>query len=214
MPIEKIDIYDESMKHVGVSTRGEALDKGYWQKSIHVWILTEIEGESSIIFQLRSPNKKVFPDKLDISAAGHLIAGEKPEEGIREIKEELGLDIQYNDLVKMGIRTEVVKIGDKIVREFCDTYMLPLQADFSDFKLGVEEVSALVAVTVKDGLDLFSGNVNSINGKGIRIDSKGVTHSIKQIVTVDNVIPRLDRFYFKVFLMAELYLKGQRFLAI
>ncbi|WP_233522994.1 NUDIX domain-containing protein [Peribacillus saganii] len=54
-------------------------------------------------FQLRSEEKKDFPSLFDISAAGHILANETVEDGIREVKEELGIDISMNDLEYVGV---------------------------------------------------------------------------------------------------------------
>ncbi|CAM5275178.1 NUDIX hydrolase OS=Lysinibacillus sphaericus OX=1421 GN=LS41612_02185 PE=4 SV=1 [Lysinibacillus sphaericus] len=45
-----------------------------------------------IYFQIRSGQKKDYPGLLDITAAGHLLAVETVEAGIREVKEELGVN--------------------------------------------------------------------------------------------------------------------------
>lgn len=214
MATEKIDIYDESMSQIGVSTRSDALDNGYWQRSIHAWVLVDKTSDPKIVFQLRSPTKKVYPNKLDISAAGHLQAGESQQDGIREIEEELGICVQFNELIPMGTRTEVAKIGDKIVREFCDTYLLPLDYGIESFKPGEDEVSSVVVVPINDGLQLFSGRIERINVKGLSISSSGELVELERTITVADVIPRLDRFYYKVFLMAKLYCEGETCLAI
>jgi len=50
--------------------------------------------------QLRAKNKKLFPNKWDVSVGGHISAGEEPlTTAVRETKEELGLEISREDLV-------------------------------------------------------------------------------------------------------------------
>lgn len=47
----------------------------------------------------RSPHKKIAPGGYDHSAAGHILSGESYDQAcIREAKEELGIDIDENDL--------------------------------------------------------------------------------------------------------------------
>jgi len=51
------------------------------------------------LFQLRSMDKETFPNKLDVSAAGHISSGEKIIiAALRELEEELGLRLEESRL--------------------------------------------------------------------------------------------------------------------
>jgi isopentenyldiphosphate isomerase len=51
------------------------------------------------LFQLRSMDKETFPNKLDVSAAGHISSGEKIiAAALRELEEELGLQLEESRL--------------------------------------------------------------------------------------------------------------------
>ncbi|RFU66644.1 NUDIX hydrolase [Peribacillus glennii] len=91
MGTEIPDIYDSEMNHRDVCERGEVHQKGYWHKSFHCWFYQIENGAVFLLFQKRDWRKYIFPGLLDITAAGHLEAGERPEQGIREIHEEVGL---------------------------------------------------------------------------------------------------------------------------
>ena len=94
MADEIIDIYDCNMNHLGTAPRSQAHKEGLWHKAFHCWIVKRAsDGNHRVLLQLRSKNKDSHPSLLDISAAGHLQAGETPKDGIREIEEELGLSL-------------------------------------------------------------------------------------------------------------------------
>jgi isopentenyldiphosphate isomerase len=53
-----------------------------------------------VYLQKRSPHKSLYPGRWDISATGHVRAGESREEaGLRELEEELGIRAEKLDLV-------------------------------------------------------------------------------------------------------------------
>ena len=55
--------------------------------------------KKELLLQKRSATKKSHPNCWDISGAGHIRAGESVIEGaIRELKEELGIEANENDL--------------------------------------------------------------------------------------------------------------------
>ncbi|WP_257213775.1 NUDIX hydrolase [Bacillus pumilus] len=87
------------------------------------WLLKKEYNTVYLYFQLRSPAKKDFPSLLDITAAGHLLADEQPSDGIREVEEELGLSIPFEDLTFAGVMQDEIHIPSFIDREFCHVYL-------------------------------------------------------------------------------------------
>jgi len=214
MSEEIVDIFDENYRHLGTATKTEARKNGNWVQSIHVWIVNPNEN-GYVLFQKRGQHKKIFPNALDISAAGHYRAGEKIEDGVREISEELGLFVNFNELVPLGIKLDVGIAGTNIVREFCHTFLLKSELEPKDYEFVDGEVEGLVKISIADGLDLFSGKVNEVIAHGIEWlpESKEYV-SISLPVNKDLFIPRIDSYYYKVFIMAKLFLRGETCLAI
>ena len=65
----------------------------------HVWIWRKKGTDAEILLQRRSQLKSTWAGYLDISAAGHIDAGESPvTSAIREAKEEIDIDIQGEKL--------------------------------------------------------------------------------------------------------------------
>lgn len=104
---ELIDILTSEGAPTGkTALKSEAHKNGWFHATVHVWIYTH---EEKILLQKRAMTKKVFPGLWDISVAGHIGAGESILGGaIREVKEELGIEILEKYLTKIGIRIHQV----------------------------------------------------------------------------------------------------------
>ena len=73
-----------------VATREECHEKGLWHRAVYGFIFNK---KGDVLLQKRSANKKLWPNLWDITAGGHVLAGEFGETAlIREIKEELGIE--------------------------------------------------------------------------------------------------------------------------
>ena len=97
MSKEYFDILDDMGNKTGkTKSRSEVHRDGDWHKAVHIWILND-EGE--VLLQRRCATKDSNPNMLDISCAGHLSAGDDSLNGaIRELKEELNLDVNPEEL--------------------------------------------------------------------------------------------------------------------
>lgn len=211
---EILDIYDANMQPIGTAEREVVHSEGLWHRTFHCWIVARRHGDSFVLLQLRSPTKKMYPDMLDITAAGHIEAGESSADGIRELNEELGLDTDFKDLVFLGVKHDVADVGTQTKnREFSDVYLLRDDRPLEEYVLQEDEVSGLAEVVISDGLALFSGEVDEIRAKATRI-SNAETVSFERTIRRDDLIPRVDSYYYKVFIMAERMLDGNPYLAI
>lgn len=93
---EFFDIYDKEGNPTNeIISREEVHQKGLWHRSVHVWIISE----KKVLLQKRSLTKESYPGFWDVSAAGHISAGDDPvSTAVREVREELGLSVQKSDL--------------------------------------------------------------------------------------------------------------------
>ena len=85
---EQVDIFDGNHVAKGSMERVAAHMAAEWHQTFHCWIVAR-RNEDWLLLQLRSPTKRNYPDRLDITAAGHLESGEQPYDGGRELEEEL-----------------------------------------------------------------------------------------------------------------------------
>ena len=86
------------------STKEQVFSKGLLHGASHVWIWHRINDVYEVLLQKRAVNKRTWPNRYDISAAGHIDLGETPiAAALRETKEEIGLVINETDLKHIGI---------------------------------------------------------------------------------------------------------------
>jgi isopentenyldiphosphate isomerase len=99
MDDELLDVFDERGEHRGVKRRGDVHRDGDWHLAFHLWVVAP----GGVLLQRRAADKASWPGYLDASAAGHLLAGERIGDGLREAEEELGAVYAFDDLVALGV---------------------------------------------------------------------------------------------------------------
>ena len=140
---ERIDILTSTGEFTGnTCLKSEAHQQGLYHQTIHIWFYTE---GKKIVLQKRAAVKKVFPNHWDVSVAGHIGAGEKvTTAAIRETKEEIGIDITAEDLIKIGYRKDEITHPNGILdNEFKHIYLCKLKKDLTELTIQVGEVDAV-----------------------------------------------------------------------
>ncbi len=126
--METFDILDCRGGKTGeIIERDEAHRTGAWHGAFHCLIISERGGQGYALFQKRSLTKKIAPGMFDVSVGGHYAAGEDAKvAGPREIREELGLDVRFDELIPVGRRVFVYCFTPGIKEyEFQDIFLLP-----------------------------------------------------------------------------------------
>lgn len=147
MQDEYFDILDENGHKTGkIKSRISVHKDGDWHRAEHIWI---INNNNEILLQRRCPTKDSDPNMLDISCAGHLTAGDEPLVGaIRELKEELNLDVNPSDLEYITTLKRSPKHNDGFVdNEFDDLYLLRINKKIEDLEYQKEEISEIFFVS-------------------------------------------------------------------
>lgn len=152
-----IDVLDENGNPTGESkTKAEIHEHGLWHNSSHIWIYNS-NGE--IMLQLRAKDKYSYPGLWDISAAGHTDSGETPiESAVREMKEEIGLDVTPEQLEFGGKRkfSQPIENTDWYENEFGYIYFYKYDGRVNDLSMPDGEVEKLEFISI----DRFGSEVN------------------------------------------------------
>lgn len=135
--MEYIDIVDENNQNTGViKEKEQAHEEGDFHRTAHVWI---INNKDELLLQKRSATKKSHPNCWDISAAGHIKAGEDVLTGaIREMKEELDLLVDKEELQYIAT-VKSIKNGKN--KEFQYVYLVRCNKDIQEYHFEDGEVS-------------------------------------------------------------------------
>lgn len=199
MADELIDIYDENMNHLGTAPRSQAHREGLWHKAFHCWIVKQAsDGHHRVLLQLRSRNKDTHPSLLDISAAGHVRAGEEPKDGIKNIESELGLKVDFDKLTKLFTINHVYERNGYINHEFNPTYLLESEKNLSELNMNPMEVDGVLEATVDDLKNLFNHKVASIYVSGLLLGENGHYVPHTGSVSISDFVPHEDAYYVKV----------------
>lgn len=147
MPEEYIDILTKDQKFTGkYCTKDEIHKKGHYHNTAHIWLYTK---NGTILLAQRSAKKTIYPLLWDVSVAGHVDSKETVEQAaIREISEEIGLQLSETDLTKIGVFECFQSYSNGIIdNEFHHTYIAELKVDINDLTKNDDEVEALKLVT-------------------------------------------------------------------
>ncbi len=147
---EWVDILDEDGNATGKSClKSEAHAKGWFHPCVHIWFYTP-NGE--VLVQQRGAMKNTYPLLWDVSVAGHMAAGETAEDAaMREVAEEIGLQIQAADLMKVGVyKSYNVHSKTLTDAEFLNTYIHPLSVSVDALVPQESEVAALKLISMED----------------------------------------------------------------
>ena len=161
---EKFDVLNELGEFTGeIATRQECHKRGLWHRAVYAFI---IDDKGNILLQKRSGNKKLWPNMWDVTVGGHVDAGEFGRQAlIREVKEELGIIINDNDIKYLVSSTSINEQGDLINKHYIECYLITKNIDISDVKIQKEEVSEVRYFSKGELLKRISNNYEDLTEK-------------------------------------------------
>jgi len=161
---EKFDVLNEQGEFTGkTATREECHKKGLWHRAVYAFV---IDDNKNILLQKRSANKKLWPNLWDVTVGGHVDSGELGRQAlIREAKEELGIDINDNDIKYLVGSTSINEQGDIINKHFNECYIITKSINISDIKIQEEEVSEVKYFSKDEVLERISNNYEGLTVK-------------------------------------------------
>ncbi|UOQ44442.1 NUDIX domain-containing protein [Halobacillus salinarum] len=180
---EMLTIFDELLKPIGEKERSLVHRDGDWHETFQCWFYEVTKERTELYFQKRASDKKEFPDLFDITAAGHIEAGEKlMEAGLREIKEEIGVKLKPEDLEYTGCYKESLRTRYSFDREICQVHIHRFN-DAAPFLIG-QEVTDIVKVHLDEFLSLLCKKNSTMKAASV-LSGKETSLSVSDLVPHD-----------------------------
>ena len=194
MENELLKVFDQQGKCIGTATRSEVHKAGHWHETFHCWFTERIDNEDFLFFQVRSSAKKDYPNLLDITAAGHILADESPVDGLRELKEELGIDLALEEMHSLGMIKDSLNSPGFIDNELCHVFLYEKPVPFDDYWLQSEEVSGIMMASLTEFENLWFGKKKKIQVEGFLANVKNEKKSYCMHVSKNDFVPHEDAY--------------------
>lgn len=137
--MELVDKFDKRRAPLNKVTERFEVIEGEYRQSMHLWIMND-KGE--FLIQKRSDNKKTNPGLWSITGGGVEAGEHSYETVIREAKEELGVNINPDEVNFM--------LSIKRKHAFADVYLVMQNINIDDVVMQEEEVSDVKWATVDE----------------------------------------------------------------
>lgn len=205
--MEQVDILlPPTFEKSGVIKSGtDAITNGDWIGTFNLWII-QTDPVPAIVYQQRSSQSTWAPNKLDVTAGGHYQAGETIFDGLREVKEELGRMYTKDQLTYLGRKLHVSPDVLNLIRHnVVDIFFATDNSVLDAYELEKEEVFALVTCPIDRLIQLHT--------YGTEFSAHGITNVGQEMeitVASDSFPYNWDNYHFKIALLADRYLKGEK----
>ncbi len=216
---ELLDVCDACGRPLGYDKPRSLVHRdGDWHRTFHCWIIyRDAAGQETILFQKRGSSVELWPDRFDITAAGHYRAGETLSSGgVREIEEELGLTVAAEQLIPAGIHLNVDEfVPGRKNREFHEVYFFVHRQELSAYRPDPQEVAGLVPLSCLDVLRLFAGDAQTVSASGLFFCQQHAAAEWRKediAVSVADFVPSQDQYIQRVALCAQRILRGERYI--
>lgn len=204
---ELLDYCDADGAWLGVAPRREVHARGLWHRTLHLWLATPEEG-GSLLYQLRSAGTANWPGLLDVSVAGHLLAGETYREAMRESREEIGIAVPFDATIPLGERREQHPDSEGgWNREFQGIHIARLDPAWGNFEATDHEAAGLFWIGFEAGMRLHRGDVATIACDALIIED-GRARAVRREVALSDFVPRGD-YYVRIHQIAARMIQGE-----
>jgi hypothetical protein len=208
--MEMVDILEPpTFKKSGlIKTLVQAWEDEDWIGTFNLWIVQNLP-VPAVVYQQRSPKSSWAPLKLDVTAGGHYEVGEEMYDGLREVREELGKSYKKEELKYLGKKLNVSPDTEGRMRQnVVDVFMILDNSPVGNYKLQESEVYAVCACPIVELIKThtevgYTFKVPGLTSLGEHID-----------ITVgkDSFPYNWDNYHFKITLLADRFVKGEKYL--
>ncbi len=155
--MELVDVVDNNGNPTGVVLdKKEARERNLIYKVIVVFVIND---SKQVLFQKRSANLRYMPNRWAL-CAGHVKASEGLEDAaIREVKEEMGLDVSKEEIHSFGEVEDNIGENDSHLTYF---FYIKTNKKENEFILQPEEVSEVKWFDIDEMIDMIKNKDDRI----------------------------------------------------
>ena len=189
-PTELLEVVDVAGRPTGVAKTRSAIHlDGDWHRAFHCWILRR--GGQEVVLQRRALIKDTFPGCWDAAAAGHWRFGESAAEAAREIGEELGIAVRFDDLVYRAQERSAHSFPSGLIdRELHEVYVLQDDRPLSVYRPDPAEVMGLGAFPLDGLMSLAAGEAPSVTStEAVAVGQDGRLLPTRVVLTREQFVP-------------------------
>jgi ADP-ribose pyrophosphatase YjhB (NUDIX family) len=129
-------------------------------------------------------------------------------DGIRELDEELGLQVEFEDLISLGRRVDVKKSNELVDYQICHVFFYECHRPLTEYEYQADEIAGLLKMPIVEGLKLFAGELDALTVDAVGLGSDRVR------VQVADFIKNVDQYAYKALILARRYFDGESDLLI
>jgi len=202
--MEYLDIYNDNHEFLGTCEKKLAHKLGLWHEVFTCQFIND--KNKTAIFQIKNHKRNNIHDKdmIEITVGGHYKSGEKLEDGIRELNEETGLKVDFEELKYLGVRQVATTVNPNyIVREYQHIFLCFTDKDISEFRCEDNEVTQFIEFSIDELIELLLGKTEQIYGN---------TGQEKTKITRDNFVENYlkgDKLYLRLLIAAKRYINKE-----
>ncbi len=159
------------------------------------------------MYQVRSPKSNWAPGKFDVTAGGHYSAGEELFNGPREVEEELGKKYKKEELTYLGRKINInPDVNGKMRKNIVDILFVLDNSPLNTYVLEKAEVYAVFCLPISELVNIHTKLNYQFQVRGVAADGKPEKLNIKKGSFPFN----WDNYHFKIALLADRFLKGEK----
>ena len=183
--VEKLDILTELGEFTyKTATLDECHSKGYWHRAVFCII---VNNKGEILLQRRSKEKKLWPNKWDVTVGGHVRKGEFGRQAlIRECEEELGLKVDDKEVKFIISSISKYNKDGYINNHFDECYIIIKDIKIDELILQKDEVDKAKYFSQEELLKRINNNYEGLT-------EKTVSWSFIKRIIENNTINKLER---------------------
>ena len=137
--MELVDVLNKQKELTGKTVDKHEVPEGFYRLSVHIWIIND---NGDLLLQQRLSTAHKFPNAWS-NTGGAVQAGESSIEGaIRELKEELGIDVSKEELEFIA--------SYKRPKDYADVWLLNKNIDIDDITIAEDEVQNVKWATMQE----------------------------------------------------------------